>query len=811
MGKYFKSRSRRTVGTSSSRSDGTVTSTSNPKYTTASRSSSSSSYSNVSRLTSSDDKGSTSYDNITAERNRLLASNSNLTTSQQKEIKTSNIQTVTPVSNSTNQTVGVAVSGQDLANFRQGFNSQGYSTAGQLLSGMREGKVKKKGDTYVIENNVTSEKKVNDNESYYGWTDNLTEKGREQVLKTKQAYAGHPDVSTKPKTKKKWSFLPVKDKRNTLSEQEYNKQEMDKRLKFEKSLTPSKAFSMVSSPVMAGAYGVGAGVSTVSEPIIWSLTNKERPVYSTDEAGNINSKMLKHQHQEQAGQIGLGMIGAGLTSVKPLGRTRLNWHEQDIAVFEKATPKDTTYHFRKTKSYDLFGKRKGGFEPYSNEFHSQVKSKQLQSQLYPKEVEPINLLKRENPIIKRLKGIDGAKQNPNQVKFPKAEARDTTLFEVEELTSTNRYKNLLEVAKQEAKANSKPSTYQRGLVEFENPHTPTPTPKVKVETVSRIKKPRILIDKRGSTGATFKSLDKVYEKSGRFAGFDLGGVKKAKLNKGFNAMTGEYEYVITPNTQLPYWEGIGSNNVIVEERKSTYEVKGTSKSSVITYAKVIPSTKSELQSRESLMLKQDVMARLKTSQKSKTQLELNLKAVQSLGMVQVASQTQALDLATVQIQDTMLTSPKQTYRTPPKQVKHSNNWGEPTPTGKPWTPPTIKGLDIPLFSKSSNNNFNLSVRKRGKFKTVARNLDLKSAYKLAKKRVGNTASASFKLTPLSSASERKLSLFKPNKDFYKSKTEEFTFIEKRGRRIKSGGELREITFKGIASQKKKKKKGLWSF
>jgi hypothetical protein len=41
-------------------------------------------------------------------------------------------------------------------------------------------------------------------------------------------------------------------------------------------------------------------------------------------------------------------------------------------------------------------------------------------------------------------------------------------------------------------------------------------------------------------------------------------------------------------------------------------------------------------------------------------------------------------------------------------------------------------------------------------------------------------------------------------DFYKSKSG--MFVEKRERRIKSSGELQEITFKGIMSKKSKKKK-----
>jgi hypothetical protein len=80
-----------------------------------------------------------------------------------------------------------------------------------------------------------------------------------------------------------------------------------------------------------------------------------------------------------------------------------------------------------------------------------------------------------------------------------------------------------------------------------------------------------------------------------------------------------------------------------------------------------------------------------------------------------------------------------------------------------------------------------------------------------KTRVQQTASASLRVksinTPESVTSVGKRIL--PSKTFYESKKEPGVFIQKRGARISTSGEKREITFKGIIMSRNKNKGGLF--
>ena len=747
-----------------------------------------------------------------AEEKKTVYFNNTGTTNQQ--------QTSSPV-----QTVGVAVSGEDLRNFRQGFKSQGYNTAGDLLKGLREGKVRKKGGSYVVESNAPVSSSPQTPKNFYGVTDSLISKATKSSLKakegffeTKKAFAGHPFFTSDKKKETpffNFKWLPVKDDRVKLSEQEYLSRERIKQSKWEENFTREKAINIFASPIKTVGYGlgtagliVGAGVSSVTEPATWSLFNKEKPVYSVDEYGVVNPEFSKYQHQMQSGQIGLSMFGVGITTVKPSGLTRNTWYEQDAQAFNK-NQRVEAYTFQKP-SVDTFGRTSKGFQPSKNVIEGYTKG-EMQSQIYPEaNIEPINFIKRENLLktVLEKRGLRREGLAPN----PKGEELTFKYLSKEELVSEVRYKNLLEVAKTEAKANTKTGFYQRELIEFSDPNIPTPKPKVTVETTRTFTKPRILVDKKGSYAKSFQNFDsnKVFKKS---LGFDTfresfkgsTGLKNSKLNSVLNPTRPAYDFVIVPNTQLSYWNDLSQKDVVVEERKSTFTVKEDIKSKVITYAKITPKTSTLL--KQDSLLKQNTFVRSGTVQRINTSQKLNLglESVQNVKQKQIQLQAQDVDTVTITVQDTFK-QPNPIKKTPVNDITRTgfDDW-----TTTPPPPPPPIDFKLPSFSKSSRSGFVVSVRKRGKFETVASNVGLKSAYKLAKLKVGNTASASFKLTPLNSRARSQLSGFSPNKDFYKSKTEDFTFIERRSRRIKSSGELREITFKGIATQKKKKKKNFW--
>jgi hypothetical protein len=106
------------------------------------------------------------------------------------------------------------------------------------------------------------------------------------------------------------------------------------------------------------------------------------------------------------------------------------------------------------------------------------------------------------------------------------------------------------------------------------------------------------------------------------------------------------------------------------------------------------------------------------------------------------------------------------------------------------------------LSRSSNKKYEVFVRRGGAFIKSGEGLDLKSAITKGKFAVGTSAAATFKIKDISKGTFIKS--FNIGKDIRSGKKSPFEFVEKRGRRIKSSGELKEITFKGVRSSKRKK-------
>lgn len=106
----------------------------------------------------------------------------------------------------------------------------------------------------------------------------------------------------------------------------------------------------------------------------------------------------------------------------------------------------------------------------------------------------------------------------------------------------------------------------------------------------------------------------------------------------------------------------------------------------------------------------------------------------------------------------------------------------------------------PTFNVSTYGGrgvFGVEVRRRGVFKEVGRGLSEEDAFKLGAARVSGSAAATFRVTKGGTP----IAVSKPlGASFYRKGT---SIIEKPGRRIKSLGELQEITYAGIRSQRSK--------
>jgi hypothetical protein len=121
--------------------------------------------------------------------------------------------------------------------------------------------------------------------------------------------------------------------------------------------------------------------------------------------------------------------------------------------------------------------------------------------------------------------------------------------------------------------------------------------------------------------------------------------------------------------------------------------------------------------------------------------------------------------------------------------------------------PNSPVLTSPIYGSKGKGRggYEVLVRSKGIFKRVATTKTVGEAFTAGRMKVQNTAAASFKVKPINqgeninAAGKRLL----PSNVYYESKKEPGTFIQRREKRISTAGEKREITFKGIFSQKTK--------
>lgn len=199
----------------------------------------------------------------------------------------------------------------------------------------------------------------------------------------------------------------------------------------------------------------------------------------------------------------------------------------------------------------------------------------------------------------------------------------------------------------------------------------------------------------------------------------------------------------------------------------------------------------------------------KTSQVSASVSKLNI--VQEEDIAQMTETIPAVDVSSALDTTTDLDFvPRQKTTLKPKspQTTPPDLFGSPKPS------PKIAILDMGKGEKGGEGSFNVLVRMKGVFKLIGSRKTAVEALSLGKERITHTAAASFKVIPakgdanIGGIASRILS---PSQ-FRMSKIEPGVFVEKKEKRIKTPGELREITFKGIFAQRmrSKKKKGLFS-
>ena len=140
----------------------------------------------------------------------------------------------------------------------------------------------------------------------------------------------------------------------------------------------------------------------------------------------------------------------------------------------------------------------------------------------------------------------------------------------------------------------------------------------------------------------------------------------------------------------------------------------------------------------------------------------------------------------------------------------------PVPSFIPKQTPKTKPKYSPFLSTKQDRKkgaYEILVRREGLFKRIGTAVTAEKAVALGKQRVEHTAAASFKIKPIGSRSTESVSAaasrLLPRANFYESKKETLTFIEKKERRIKTHGEKREITAKGIFATRSKKRKGIF--
>ncbi len=255
----------------------------------------------------------------------------------------------------------------------------------------------------------------------------------------------------------------------------------------------------------------------------------------------------------------------------------------------------------------------------------------------------------------------------------------------------------------------------------------------------------------------------------------------------------------TPVTQLPKTlpkeltkgtigttiKSIGGDKVTLAVPSITPTTKDTKQDIKISQVNIQPSKTLTLQ-------------KPKVTQKIGTSLKLDTIQETSLLQKQIFIQKPLTKIETIQQQKplqkekitqqqklvTKLVTPRIT--TPPPPAIFRTPPPPPPPRRKIITFPSLR-LGTPKSIKTTNG-FGVAVRRFGKFKTIAGGLSLPRAIGVGRERVGKTLAATFKIIPTTGSIS---TAFRVPKGFRRGKG--LTFIERRGLRLSTIGETREIT------------------
>lgn len=182
------------------------------------------------------------------------------------------------------------------------------------------------------------------------------------------------------------------------------------------------------------------------------------------------------------------------------------------------------------------------------------------------------------------------------------------------------------------------------------------------------------------------------------------------------------------------------------------------------------------------------------SQKGRVKVLVGQDVSQSLKQGQDITQDQIQIPKEAQVVD-------QVTRDPFQEVTETTT---PPPPPNIRTPPPFRTPPQAPEPSSLKMGFSVFVRRKGRFGRVSdQPLMLEEAKQLGASIVGRTAAATFKLVPTKT---RRLGSFSGRgnlRDFYQKGS---LYIEKRGRRIKSRGEIEEITLKGLAALRSGKRR-----
>lgn len=138
------------------------------------------------------------------------------------------------------------------------------------------------------------------------------------------------------------------------------------------------------------------------------------------------------------------------------------------------------------------------------------------------------------------------------------------------------------------------------------------------------------------------------------------------------------------------------------------------------------------------------------------------------------------------------------YRSPTRRTSQTYYPYYPSSPRTPRTPGFTRSTTIRPFRKQGESQFAVFVRRFGDFSRVGTTKTLGEASRIGSYNVGTSAAASFYVQDIATGQRVNPNL---GKDFYLSAREPGVAIERRSRRIKSGGELRDITYKGIQARR----------